>query len=538
MPRSPRLLGSERYARTGPGGRLLALIATAPAPAPVDPGPDAPAPDAPDDAPQAPPPAERTPQDQTFDPPAGGVPYTIPAVVLEGWETSDGRYITPGSLGRRDMPQTLMAMLRNPDGGFEGHSAAIACGRIDTMERFDASAMVNRETGEPFGPDVWGWKATGYLTPNDDQPGTQATVDYVRDQVLRGVSVDLGEVEADVQVLEEDEDGFPERVRFVVTQGSIAQCTITPFAAFPSAYIVLDEGQGADDAGVTPAEPADQPAEEPAPPPVAASALRILEPQHTGRRALVASLATEQETIAPVLPPREWFDRVDVPDPSRHVYLGRRPNGVPTGQVWGYLAQWDVPHAGILNRTVYAPRLGPDGYRTFTSQGSTMTAEGEEIPTGVLSFGGGHDNDMTHGVVPALAHYDSTSTAYADVVVGEDDFGVWIAGAMRPHLTRQQIEEFGRHPISGDWRANPGDANVRLVAALSVNTPGFPIRGRSHITASGVRVLLAAGSAPLLRRQQRSAGLDEEQIRRLVDERMRPALTSAARAGLARLRRP
>jgi hypothetical protein len=197
-----------------------------------------------------------------------------------------------------------------------------------------------------------------------------------------------------------------------------------------------------------------------------------------------------------------------------------------------------VPHAGILNRTVYAPRLGPDGYRTFTSQGSTMTAEGEEIPTGVLSFGGGHDNDMTHGVVPALAHYDSTSTAYADVVVGEDDFGVWIAGAMRPHLTRQQIEEFGRHPISGDWRANPGDANVRLVAALSVNTPGFPIRGRSHITASGVRVLLAAGSAPLLRRQQRSVGLDEEQIRRLVDERMRPALTSAARAGLARLGRP
>jgi hypothetical protein len=244
------------------------------------------------------------------------------------------------------------------------------------------------------------------------------------------------------------------------------------------------------------------------------------------------------ETIAPVLPPREWFDRVEVPDPARHVYLGRRPNGVPTGQVWGYVAQWDVPHAGILNREVYAPRLGPDGYRTFTSQGSTMTAEGEEVPTGVLSFGGGHDNDMSHGVVPALAHYDSTSTAYADVIVGEDDFGVWFAGAMRPHLTRQQIEEFGRHPISGDWRANPGDANVRLVAALSVNTPGFPIRGRSHITASGVRSLVAAGSAPLVRRQRRAGGTDPDEVQRIVDERMRPVLTQAARAGLARLRNP
>jgi hypothetical protein len=521
MPR-PRLLGSEQYARFA-GDELLALIATAP---PVE---DAP-PVEPVE-PQAPPPAERTPQDQTFDPPAGGVPYTIPAVVLEGWETSDGRYIEPGSLGRRDMPQTLMAMLRNPDGGFEGHSAAIACGRIDTMERVDFSAEVNRETGEPFGEGVWGWRATGYLVPHDDQPGTQATVDYVRDQVLRGVSVDLGEVEADVQVLEEDEDGFPERVRFVVTQGSIAQCTITPFAAFPSAYIVLDEGQGAADAGVTPTE-------EPAPVPVAASGLRILEPQRGGRRALVASLAGDVETIAPVLPPREWFDRVEVPDPARHVYLGRRPNGVPTGQVWGYVAQWDVPHAGILNREVYAPRLGPDGYRTFTSQGSTMTAEGEEVPTGVLSFGGGHDNDMSHGVVPALAHYDSTSTAYADVIVGEDDFGVWFAGAMRPHLTRQQIEEFGRHPISGDWRANPGDANVRLVAALSVNTPGFPIRGRSHITASGVRSLVAAGSAPLVRRQRRAGGTDPDEVQRIVDERMRPVLTQAARAGLARLRNP
>jgi hypothetical protein len=176
------------------------------------------------------------------------------------------------------------------------------------------------------------------------------------------VSVDLGEVEADMTVLEEDEDGFPERVRFVVTQGSIAQCTVTPFAAFPGAYIVLNDGQGADEAGVTPAEqPADgetPPADDGPPVPVNASALRILEPTR-GRGALVASLAADVETIAPVLPPREWFERVEVLDPSRHVYLGRRPDGTPTGQVWGYLAQWDVPHAGILNREVYAPRLGP-----------------------------------------------------------------------------------------------------------------------------------------------------------------------------------
>jgi hypothetical protein len=530
MPDPRRPLGSERFehariclaiapiARYLPDGMLASLIASAP---PVEDAPPAVDPV----EPQAPPPAERTPQDQTFDPPAGGVPFTIPAVVLEGWSTSDDRYIEPGSLGRRDMPQTLMAMLRNPDGGFEGHSAAIACGRIDTMERVDFSAEINRETGEPFGDGVWGWRATGYLVPHDDQPGTQATVDYVRDQVLRGVSVDLGEVEADVQVLEEDEDGFPERVRFVVTQGSIAQCTITPFAAFPSAYIVLDEGQGAADAGVAPAA-------EPAPVPVAASGLRILEPQQTGRRALVAAGG-----IAPEAPPREWFERVEVLNPTRHVYLGRRPDGTPTGQVWGYLAQWGVPHAGILDREVYAPRLGPEGYRTFHTNGEPIrTAEGDLIDAGTITFGCGHDMDMNHGVRPAIEHYDTAGTAYADAVIGEDDFGPWFAGAMKPHLTRAQIEEFGRHPVSGDWRADPGDRNLRLVAALCVNTPGFEIRGRAHIAASGVRSLVAAGSAPLVRRARRVGGTDPDEVARLVDARMRPVLSAAARAGLRRVR--
>jgi hypothetical protein len=521
MPRTRRPLGPEQsLVRWTDAGDLAALVATAP---PVEDAPPAEV-----EEPQAPPPAERTPVDQQLDPPEGGVPFTIPVVVLEGWETSDGRYITPGSLGRRDLPQSLMAMTRNPDGGFEGHSAAIVAGRIDSLDRVDASAMLNRETGQPFGEGVWAWTARGYLTPHPDQPGSEATVQYVRDQVLRGVSVDLGEVVADIEVLEEDEDGFPERVRFVVQQGSIAQATITPFAAFPGAYVVLDDGQGAEEAGVEPADTL---------PAIAASALRILEPAR-GRQALLASVAAGVETIAPVVPPRAWFTRQDVPDPARHVYLGRRPNGVPTGQVWGYVAQWGVPHAGILDREVYAPRLGPEGYRTFTSQGSVFTEEGEEVPTGVLSFGGGHCMDMNAGVVPALAHYDSTSTAYADVQIGEDEFGVWFAGAMRPHLTRQQIEEFGRHPISGDWRANPGDANVRLVAALCVNTPGFPIRGRAHITASGGRVLLAAGSAPLTRRARQGHGHDEEAVRRVVDDRMRPVLAAAARAGLARLRRP
>jgi hypothetical protein len=522
MPRSARLLGSERFARWTDDGRLAALVATAP-PA-VE---DGPPPIEVVEVPPTTPPSERTPVDQTLAPPEGGIPFTIPAVVLEGWNTTDGgtdvRYIEPGSLGRLDLPQTIMAMLRNPDGGFSGHDAAIAAGRIDTMERLDFSEVINRETGEPFGPGVWGWRATGFLVPNDDQVGSAATADYVRDQVLRGVSADLREVDGEVDVLELDEEGWPERVRMRVTQGVIGQCTITPAGAFPSAYVILDDGQGADNEAAPPSTEVV---------PVEPAGLRVITAGGR-RRSLVASAG-----LAPEQPPREWFQRVEQLNPSRHVYLGRRPDGTPTGQVWGYLAEWGVPHAGILDREVYAPRLGEAGYRTFTSQGAVLTAEGDEVPTGILTFGGGHANENL-GVIPALAHYDTAGTAYADVTVGEDDFGVWFAGAMRPELSRQQIETFGRHPLSGDWRANANDPEVRLVAALSVNTPGFPIGARSHIAASGVRSLVAAGSAPLTRRAQRAGQPGgEDAIRQVVDERMRPVLQAAARAGLARLRRP
>ncbi len=486
---------------TPDGKHLAALVATAPVV---------------DEEPQAPPPAERTPLDDTdLTPPANGIRWRMPIFMLEGWETSDGRIIEAGAVGRRDLPMTLMAMTRNPDGGW-GHDAAIIAGRIDTMERYDASAVINRETGEPFGDGVFAWSATGWFTPHPDQPGSQATADFVRDKVLRGVSVDLGEFDAQIDVLEEDEDGFPEKVRMRITQASIGQATVTPFAAFPGAYIELDD---------------EEPLTDEEAPPVVASGLRT---DRTAARNLAASAG-----VAPELPPKAWFTRQNQLNPSRHVYLGRRDDGTPTGQVWGYIAQWGVPHAGILDREVYAPRLGDRGYRTFHTQGATFTAEGEEVPTGVLTFGGGHAN-LDLSVIPALAHYDNAGTGYADVVVGEDRFGLWFAGAMRSYLTREQIETFGKHPVSGDWRANPGDTEVRFIAALSVNTPGFSIGARAHIAASGARALVAAGSSSIgaLSRRAERGGADAAAVEAAINRALRPVLTASARNALDRLTRP
>jgi hypothetical protein len=574
MPRRPTLV------RWHPDGRLAALIATAPAPAPApaaaadgcpdgcpgDHGDNAAAscpgcddtcpactdactgctdtctPPAADDTATAqryaqgeplPPPADRTPVDQTLDPPDGGIPYTIPVAVLEGYETPDGRFLTAGNGGRRDLPMTLMAMLENPNGGW-GHDGAIAVGRVDTLERFDASAEINPLTGDAYGDGVWGWRATGYLTPHPDQEGSEAAVQFIRDQVIRGVSVDLDEFQAHEEILAVDEEGWPTDWRIIVDEWSIGQMTVCPFAAFPGATVVLDDDE--------------QP---PAPAPIAASGQPgVLTFSGSGcapcdAATLTASAApTAGELsggVAPAYPPAAWFTRQPMHDHpmERHVYVARNADGTPTGQVWGRIAWWGACHSGVSDACVMAPRLGDAGYASFHTRGTVYTAEGEELGVGLLTHGGGHAN-IHLGVTPALAHYDTAGTAYCKVRVGEDDDGIWFAGTFRPQITRDQVEDFAAFPVSGDWRADAGDRDVRFIAAVSVPTPGFQPTARMALAASGQRALIAAGAGRVTVRADRAArgGTDPAAVQAAIDRALRPVLASAARTRLRDLTRP
>jgi hypothetical protein len=62
--------------------------------------------------------------------------------------------------------------------------------------------------------------------------------------------------------------------------------------------------------------------------------------------------------------------------------------------------------------------------------------------------------------------------AAADVTAGEDDFGIWVAGALRPGLRPEDIRALMAADVSGDWRRIGGA--LELVAVLAVNVPGFP----------------------------------------------------------------
>lgn len=156
------------------------------------------------------------------------------------------------------------------------------------------------------------------------------------------------------------------------------------------------------------------------------------------------------------------------------------------GHVYGHLATWKQCHMGVGNKCVMAPRSAKD-YKLF-KQGSVLTSDGSTIRVGKITLGTGHA-DKSFGVVPAVEHYDHTGTCVAVVNAGEDSFGVWVAGALVDGTTDAQAAELRRSPLSGDWRRV--DGNLELVAALAVNSPGFPVlhedlEGSYSLTAAGV----------------------------------------------------
>jgi hypothetical protein len=123
-----------------------------------------------------------------------------------------------------------------------------------------------------------------------------------------------------------------------------------------------------------------------------------------------------------------------------------------------------------------------------------LTREGTEISTGPITMGTRHAGGSL-GASATLAHYEDTGTVAADVAVGEDAHGIWVAGALRPDVTADKVRALRASPLSGDWRRI--GSGLELVAALAVNIPGFPIPRPAGLVASGqVRSLVASGMVP------------------------------------------
>ncbi len=186
----------------------------------------------------------------------------------------------------------------------------------------------------------------------------------------------------------------------------------------------------------------------------------------------------------PVKPPSKWF--------SNPVLSGLTPLTIDDdGRVFGHIAAWHTSHIGMAGG-VKPPRSKTD--YAYYQTGVVKCDDSKLINVGQITLTGGHA-PLNAGVARAVAHYDDTASAIMDEAAGEDNHGIWVAGALRPDVTEAQLRSIRASSVSGDWR--PINGKLELVAVCAVNAPGFPIP-RARIASGAPIALVAAGIEPLI----------------------------------------
>lgn len=183
-------------------------------------------------------------------------------------------------------------------------------------------------------------------------------------------------------------------------------------------------------------------------------------------------------------PPIDWFRDPGLDGPTPLTVTDE-------GRVFGHLATWDSRHIGFPGQSITPPRSQAD-YAYFHT-GSRLVADGDEvrpISTGHITLDTGHAG-IEADARAAAAHYDDTGTLVADVCAGEDEHGIWVAGAVVPGLDELRLHKLRACGLSGDWRRI--GTGLELVAALSVPTPGFPIP-RARVASGEPLAMVAAGA--------------------------------------------
>lgn len=182
----------------------------------------------------------------------------------------------------------------------------------------------------------------------------------------------------------------------------------------------------------------------------------------------------------PETPPLEWFGDPKLAGPTPVVVTA-------DGRIFGHAAAWNTCHTGFADTCVSPPM--ENDYSYFTT-GEVLTAEGHRVAVGQITIGTSHAPTRGLSVAKAIDHYGDTGTAVADVSAGVDAHGIWIAGAVRPSATSEQLHALRASALSGDWRRIGGQ--LRMVALLAVNVPGFPIPRLGTALSNGKQVSLVA----------------------------------------------
>lgn len=410
-------------------------------------------------------------------------------IALEGQVTGDGREFAPEALTWADLPVPLRWNKEDSHGG-EVRTVAVNVGRIDEIWRDGGLIM-----------------ARGVLDLSDADG--QAVHNKIMGKFLRGVSIDADSItDADVEYIWPEDinasDGdmdmldmlfmSPEKVVF--HKGRIRAATLCDIPAFSEAYIALTDQDGTVVAGGTPA-----------------GQDGTVLVHHVPRRAVDGLLASGGPRDKDWLPPAAWFA-----NPNLSV-----PTGITVtddGRVYGHAAMWGSCHIGQPDVCVQPPR---EDAHPYYMTGEVRTREGGRVSVGQITVGTGHA-PLSYGAVPATEHYDHTGHAVADVAVGNDDHGIWVAGAIRPGADPAMVHALrAAGQVSGDWRRI--GRSLRLVGLLAVNVPGFPVpKMATRVVASAAAEngqaqwsLVAAGKLTVAHTPTRAERI-QEAFRLVMDE--------------------
>jgi hypothetical protein len=351
-------------------------------------------------------------------------------MVVEGSETGDGREFALESLSWEE-PETSLILLSWQPKDLPQHEEGVTVGRVNHIERIptdDGKAKI----------DAWGVIDLG------SEHGREFTR-QVRGGYAGGLSVDVDSV-ANVEIV------FPEEK--AVAAADVDGVTPTFVVGEPEKK-VFHKGRIR---GVTACRL----------PALVEGRLQLLDIEEDTVATDADPITLTENTIVAssavaVHPPSAWFRDPKFDRATRFTVTDE-------GRVFGHMALWSTCHTTFPDRCITPPREREHAYYL---RHELITAEGESVSVGPITLGVGHA-EARLGAVPAAAHYDDPRLVVADVTSGEDKFGIWIAGALRPTATEEQLNTLSRGvSLSGDWRGIAG--KLRLVAVLCVNAPGFPI---------------------------------------------------------------
>lgn len=389
-----------------------------------------------------------------------GARFIIPLLLPEEVETGDGRTFDGGAATHRDLPIALLWQVKTAS----GHDGSYLVGRIDSIERVEGGLG----------------NATGVF---DVGPYGREAERLVRGGFLRGVSADLDQFEGNVEESEEFTSNTIKNQKTNVTKGRIMAATLVAKPAFQECIIMIEEEPALPNTDIV---IEDGEYEE------------FLDDIDNELAALAAS-------AAPVVPPKDWFKNPKLKEATPLTITDE-------GKVYGHIAAWNVNHIGLPNAT--KPPRSASNYAYFCT--GALRTDGGDVYVGQLTLAGGHA-PMEFSAPSAVQHYDDTASAIADVTAGEDQFGIWVSGALRPEATPAQVRALRASAPSGDWR--PINGKLELVAVCQVNVPGFPI-ARTMVAGGQLTALVAAGAAPLAQIRAKEDSALESRIKALEDREL------------------